>query len=139
MAIDYGNKRCGIAVTDSLQIIATALGTVHTLDLMNFVKDYTAKEKTQTIVVGEPKRMNNEPSDIEQHITGFCRKLKKEIPSLEVVRWDERFTSKIAGRTLVEMGAKKKDRMTKENTDSISAVIILQSYLENLQFKKTQI
>jgi putative Holliday junction resolvase len=139
MAIDYGNKRCGIAVTDPLQIIATTLGTVHTLDLMNFVKDYTAKEKTQTIVVGEPKRMNNQASDIEQHITGFCRKLKKEIPSLEVVRWDERFTSKIAGRTLVEMGAKKKDRMTKENTDSISAVIILQSYLENLQFKKTQI
>jgi putative Holliday junction resolvase len=139
MAIDYGNKRCGIAVTDPLQIIATTLGTVHTLDLMNFVKDYTAREKTQTIVVGEPKRMNNQASDIEQHITGFCRKLKKEIPSLEVVRWDERFTSKIAGRTLVEMGAKKKDRMTKENTDSISAVIILQSYLENLQFKKTQI
>lgn len=139
MAIDYGNKRCGIAVTDSLQIIATTLGTVRTLDLVNFVKEYTDKESTQTIVVGEPKRLNNEPSEIEQHIMGFCRKLKKEIPNIEVVRWDERFSSKIAGRTLVEMGAKKKDRMMKENTDSISAVIILQSYLENLKFKNSQI
>lgn len=130
LAIDYGNKRTGIAVTDPLQIIATALTTVHSKDLIWFIKDYISKEVVDLIIVGEPKQMNNQPSETEKQIAPFIKKLKKEIPGLEVIRMDERFTSVMAQQSMIDMGMKKKDRRIKSNVDQISATIILQSYME---------
>jgi putative Holliday junction resolvase len=131
LAIDYGNKRTGIAVTDPLQIIANALTTVHTKDLLDFLKDYLMKEEVEVIVVGEPKQMNNQPSEVEKQITPFVKKLKSTFPQKQIERVDERFTSLMAQRSMIEMGLKKKDRQNKATVDEISATIILQTYLEN--------
>jgi putative holliday junction resolvase len=131
MAIDYGTKRVGLAVTDPLRIIATSLTTVHSKDVIQFLKDYTAREAVDVFIVGEPKRMNNEASDVEKHIIPFIALLKKNFPSIPVERADERFTSKIAFQTMIDMGLKKKDRARKELVDSTSAVILLQSYMES--------
>ena len=131
LAIDYGNKRTGIAVTDPLQIIANALTTVHTKDLLDFLKDYLMKEEVEVIVVGEPKQMNNQPSEVEKQITPFVKKLKSTFPQKQIERVDERFTSLMAQRSMIEMGLKKRERQNKATVDEISATIILQTYLEN--------
>ena len=129
MAIDYGSKRVGIAVTDPLQIIATGLTTVHSKDLIEFLKAYVLKEKVECIVVGEPKRLNNEPSDSARFIEPFVVHLKRTFPAIKIERMDERFTSKMALQTMIDSGLKKKARQNKELSDEISATIILQSYI----------
>ncbi len=129
MAIDYGSKRVGIAVTDTLQIIATGLTTVHSKDVIAFLKKYFEKEEVACIVVGEPKRLNNEPSDSARFIEPFVLHLKRTFPGIKVERMDERFTSKMAFQTMIDSGLKKKDRQNKELVDEISATIILQSYM----------
>jgi putative Holliday junction resolvase len=129
MAIDYGSKRVGIAVTDPMQIIATGLTTVHSKDLIDFLKTYISKEEVECIVVGEPKQMNNEPSESARFIEPFVVHLKRTFPAIKVARMDERFTSKMAFQTMIDSGLKKKARQNKELVDEISATIILQSYM----------
>ena len=132
MAIDYGSKRVGIAVTDPMQIIATGLTTVHSKDLIDFLKTYTSKEEVECIVVGEPKQMNNEPSESARFIEPFVVHLKRTFPTIKVERMDERFTSKMAFQTMIDSGLKKKARQNKELVDEISATIILQSYMNKI-------
>ncbi|CEN45757.1 putative Holliday junction resolvase [Capnocytophaga canis] len=129
LAIDYGVKRCGIAVTDPMQIIASGLTTVATNELLQFLKKYVNEENVREIIVGKPKRMNNEDSDIEALILNFIKNLTTEFPELTILREDERFTSKMAFQTMIDSGMKKKQRQNKELIDEISATIILQSYL----------
>ncbi|MCM5663274.1 Holliday junction resolvase RuvX [Galbibacter mesophilus] len=133
LAIDFGGKRTGIAVTDELQIIASGLTTVPTEELISFLKDYTTKENVELILVGQPKRLNNEFSDVEQEILKFIGVLEKEIPNIPIKRVDERFTSKIAFQSMIDSGVKKKRRRSKELLDEVSATVILQSYLYNQQ------
>ena len=130
LAIDYGTKRVGLAVTDPLQMIATGLTTVHSKDIILFLKDYIAKENIDCFVVGEPKKMNNEASETSKLIEAFINSLKKNFPVIPVKRIDERFTSKMAFQTMIDSGLNKKDRRNKSLVDEISATIILQSYLE---------
>lgn len=130
MAIDYGTKRVGIAVTDTLQIIASPLNTVHASEVVGFIEKYCGEEDVATIVIGEPKKLNNESADIEQHIKGFIRNLQKCLPTIEIQRLDERFTSKIAFQSMIDSGLSKKKRSQKEIVDQVSATLILQSYLE---------
>ena len=130
MAIDFGRKRSGIAVTDELQIIATGLTTVASHELLQFLKDYITKEKVDCFVIGEPKQMNNQPSESLSYIKPFVSRLKQEFPLIPVEMMDERFTSKMAFQTMIDGGLKKKDRRDKELVDTISATIILQSYME---------
>ncbi|GGK24271.1 putative pre-16S rRNA nuclease [Yeosuana aromativorans] len=129
VAIDYGLKRTGLAVTDDLQIIASGLTTVATSELMSFLKDYTQKETIELFLVGEPKQMDNSPSESEKHIAPFIKKLEKAFPSIEIKRVDERFTSKMAFQTMIDSGLKKQQRKNKALVDEISATLILQSYL----------
>lgn len=130
VAIDYGKKRCGIAVTDELQIIATGLTTVETNSLIPFLKDYIGKNNVTCLVVGEPKQMNNTPSESAIYIEPFVTLLGKTFSNIPVNRVDERFTSLMATRTIREAGLKKKDRQDKALVDTVSATIMLQSYLE---------
>jgi putative holliday junction resolvase len=132
LAFDYGTKRTGLAVTDPEQIIATALGTVHPKDLLVYLKKYLASEEVECFVVGEPRQMNNQASQITPQIESFIRLLKKQFPGIPVKRVDERFTSLIATRSLLESGLKKKDRQRKDLVDQASAVLILQSYMESI-------
>lgn len=134
LAIDYGRKRTGIAVTDTLQMIANGLTTVPTHTLLAFLSDYIRKEPVERIVIGLPKQMNNEQSESMKYIEPFVRSLKKKLPDMPVEFVDERFTSVLAHRTMLEAGLKKKDRQNKALVDEISATIILQSYLENKRF-----
>lgn len=129
IAIDYGTKRTGLAVTDPMQIIASGLTTVDTKELIQYLKTYTEEEKVEKFVVGEPKQMDNTASESEVHIQKFLEKLQKEIPQVPVVRVDERFTSKMAFQTMIDSGLKKKQRQNKALVDEISATLILQSYL----------
>ena len=129
MAIDYGTKRCGIAVSDPLQIIAQGLTTVHSKDIFTFLETYFQKEAVETIIVGEPKRMSGEATDATVHVNAFVKKLKEKFPALKIARIDERFTSKMAFQTMIDSGLKKKARQNKELVDEISATIILQSYM----------
>ncbi|MGH1387973.1 Holliday junction resolvase RuvX [Kordia sp.] len=129
LAIDYGKKRTGIAVTDEMQLIASGLTTVRTHDLINFLKEYVTKENVELFLVGEPKQMNNEASESEVLIKEFIRLLTKAIPTIPIKRVDERFTSKMAFQTMIDSGLKKKQRQNKSLIDEISATIILQSYL----------
>ena len=129
LAIDYGEVRTGIAVTDELQIIASGLITVKTDDLIKLLIDYTNKEQVELFVVGLPKQMNNSESQSEKHIIIFLKNLEKSLPKIPVIRIDERFTSKIAFQTMIDSGLKKKQRRNKGLVDEISATIILQSYL----------
>ena len=133
MAIDYGVKRCGIAVTDPLQTCAFGLDTVATNDLLSFLKTYVDTEQVSRLVIGEPKQRNNAPSAIESQIKSFLIKVKHKIPLLEVTRFDERYTSKIAQQTLIASGAPKKVRQKKELIDKLSATLILQGYLDQQQ------
>lgn len=134
MAIDYGRKRTGVAVSDTLQLIANGLTTVPTHQLLAFVIDYVGKEPVERILVGLPKQMNNEPSENMKRIEPFVRSLKKKLPSIPVEYVDERFTSVLAHRTMLEAGLKKKDRQNKALVDEVSATIILQTFLENRRF-----
>lgn len=129
MAIDYGGKRTGIAVTDEMQMIASGLTTVATKELFAFLTDYFSRENVEKVVIGEPKRLNNEPSQIADEIVKFVEKFKQQFASIEVVRMDERFTSKMAFQTMIDSGLKKKQRQNKALVDEIAATILLQDYL----------
>ncbi len=129
VAIDFGKKRTGIAVTDDLQIIASGLTTVNTEELIPFLKEYISKENVELFLIGEPKQMDNTESESEELIRPFIEKLKKAIPSIPFERVDERFTSKMAFQTMIDGGLTKKQRRNKALVDEISATIILQSYL----------
>lgn len=130
VAIDYGNKRVGIAVTDPLQLIATPLDTVHAKDILAFLQAYVAREPVDAIVVGMPRTLENTPTDVTAAVVGFVRKLKRELPGMAVFTHDERFTSRMAFQAMIAGGLKKKDRQNKATVDKVSATIILQSYLE---------
>ncbi len=136
LAIDYGLKRTGLAVTDTLQMIANGLATVPTAELIAYLSTYISKEKVETIVIGLPKQMNNEPSESMKYIEAFAALLKKNFSNIEITFYDERFTSVLAHRAMLDGGLKKKKRQNKELVDEISAVIILQSYLENIKYQK---
>ena len=131
LGIDYGRKRTGIAVTDPLQIIANGLETVPTHTLMQYIKDYTAREQVERIVIGLPRQLNGEPSESMRYITPFVNRLKKEMPDMPVTMYDERFTSTIAHRAMIDGGMKKSDRRDKSRVDSIAATIILTDYLQS--------
>jgi putative Holliday junction resolvase len=130
LALDYGEKRTGIAVTDELRLIASGLTTVLTKDLVVFLKNYLNEENVDVFVIGEPKQMNNTPSESEQYITPFLVELAKHFPTVAIERQDERFTSKMAFQSMLDSGLKKKQRRDKALVDEISATLILQSYLE---------
>lgn len=129
VALDYGKVRTGIAVTDELQLIASGLTTVATQELLSFLSDYVEQETVECFVVGLPKRMNNTPSESEAFIQPFLKKLSGRFPSIRIERQDERFTSKMAFRSMIESGVRKKKRQSKALIDEISATLILQSYL----------
>ena len=131
LAIDYGSKRTGIAVTDEMQIIASGLTSVSTKKLIEFLKSYTSSEKVDLIVIGLPKQMNNELSESEPLILKFIKILNNKFPNMPVERVDERFTSKMAFQTMIASGLNKNKRKNKSLVDEISATIILQSYLAN--------
>ena len=131
LSIDYGKKRTGIAVSDPLQIIANGLTTVETSKLFEFLNDYLQKEHVETIVVGLPKQMNGEMSENMCRIEPFVNRLRKLYPQIAVEYFDERFSSKIAQRAMIEGGLKKKERQNKALVDEISATIILQGYMES--------
>jgi putative Holliday junction resolvase len=130
MAFDYGTKRIGIAVTDPLQIIATGLDTIHPLKIVEFITNYLKTEQVERFIVGEPKQMDNTPSQSAIHVKGFANLLKKTFPDIPVEMFDERFTSKMASATIAQSGMGKKARQNKELVDNISAVILLQSWME---------
>ncbi len=140
LAIDYGQKRVGFAVTDELQICAYALETVPVAQAFDFLKNYLQAENVSVIVVGEPLKLNNTPSESSRYIDPFVNRLKKELPKISpntmLERMDERFTSRIAFQTILDMGIKKKDRKDKSLIDKMSAAIILQSYLEQQDILK---
>ena len=135
LAIDYGKKRTGIAVTDILQMIANGLTTVATTELMDFVLKYVEKEPVERIIVGHPKQMNNEDSENMKRIIPFVNQLKKKLPNIPVELVDERFTSVLAHQAMLDGGLKKKARQNKALVDEISATIILQSYLETKKYQ----
>ncbi len=129
VALDYGKVRTGIAVTDELQMIASGLTTVGTNELLDFLIKYAKEESIEQFVVGEPKQMDNTPSESEALIKPFLIKLIKAFPEVPIMRQDERFTSKMAFQTMIDSGLKKKQRRNKALVDEISATLILQAYL----------
>lgn len=129
MAFDYGTKRIGIAVTDPLQIIATGLDTLHPNKIIDFLKSYLQTEQVERFVVGEPKQMDNTPSQSAMHVKGFANLLKKTFPNIPVEMLDERFTSKMASAVIAQSGMGKKARQNKGLVDNISAIILLQSWM----------
>lgn len=134
MAFDYGTKRIGIAVTDPLQIIATALTTVHPEEIWQYLKNYTLQEPIETFVVGKPLQMDGTDSESAQHVLGFVRKLRREFPAINVVEVDERFTSKMASSVIAQSGMKKNKKHNKGLIDTVSATIILQTYMDTKIF-----
>ncbi len=135
LAMDYGNKRVGLAVTDSLRIISGGLDTVPTHEVVPYLKKYLATEEVDVFVIGKPMRMHFEVPEIEKQITAFINLLRKEFPTMTIERYDERFTSKMAFQTMIDAGLKKEARKDKALVDKISATIILQSYMEFLSNK----
>ena len=131
MGIDYGRKRTGVAVTDPLQIVANNLATVPTHTLMQFIKDYIGREQVERIIIGQPTQLNGEPSESMKYITPFVNRLRKELPDMPIVMYDERFTSTIAHQAMIDGGLKKKARQDKALVDEISATIILQDYMRS--------
>jgi putative Holliday junction resolvase len=129
LAIDYGQKRTGIAVTDELQIIASGLTTIPSETAIAFLKDYFGKENVTTVLIGEPKQMNGEPSQSAEIIEKFVLNFKNNFPDMKLVRVDERFTSKMAFQTMIDSGLNKKQRQNKALIDEIAATILLQDYL----------
>lgn len=137
MGIDYGRKRTGVAVTDPLQIVAGNLATVPTHTLLQFIKDYIAHDPVDRIVVGKPTQLNGEPSESMKYIIPFVNRLKKELPDVPVVMYDERFTSTIAHQAMIDGGMKKSDRRDKSRVDAIAATIILNDYLQSRYNQQT--
>lgn len=131
ICIDYGGKRTGIAVTDPLQIIATALTTIDTSALIPFLKKYFSEEPVEKILIGEPLNLDDTPTHATPLVKAAIVRLQKEFPSIPVETVDERYSSKMASRAMVEMGMKKKDRRIKGNIDQIAAAIMLQEYLQH--------
>lgn len=129
LAIDYGLKRTGIAVTDEMQIIASGLTTIPSETAIAFLKDYFGKEKVEKVLIGEPKQMNGEPSQSAEIIEKFVLLFQNTFPEMKLERVDERFTSKMAFQTMIDSGLKKKQRQNKALIDEISATIMLQDYL----------
>ena len=138
VAIDYGTKRVGIAVSDPSQMIAGGLTTVKTNEALDYLQEYFLRENVESLVIGYPKKMNNQESESFLHIMQFEKKFKERFPSIPVIRVDERFTSSLALDAMIRGGMKKKDRQKKENLDRISAAIILQSYLESRDYKNSR-
>jgi putative holliday junction resolvase len=136
LALDIGRKRTGIAVTDPLKILANGLTTVSTGQIFEFLETYLKKEIIEIFIVGMPKQLNNEPSESVKYVEPVINRLKKLYSQIPIILVDERFTSKIAHQTMIDGGVKKMDRRNKEMIDTISATIILQSYLESVDFKK---
>ena len=134
LAIDYGIKRTGIAVTDELQIIASGLTTIPSETAIAFLKDYFSKENVAKVLIGEPKQMNGQPSESAEIIEKFVTKFQLEFPEMKVERADERFTSKMAFQTMIDSGLKKKQRQNKALIDEIAATIMLQDYLSRKMF-----
>ncbi|MDZ7738372.1 MAG: Holliday junction resolvase RuvX [Bacteroidales bacterium] len=135
IAIDYGKKRTGLAVTDRDQIIASPLKTIATTELETFLKEYIASEKVDAIIIGYPRKMNNQPSELVKQIDPFINRLRKIFRDTDLHLVDERFTSSIAQKAMIEGGMKKSDRQKKENVDKISASLILQSYMQRSAYK----
>ena len=135
LAIDYGLKRTGIAVTDPLQLIANGLTTVSTSELWKFIVEYLSKEHVELLVIGYPVKMNNTPSAPVSAIDAFITRFEKNYPDIKVEKVDERFTSKIAQQAIIDGGVKKKGRRDKALVDTVSATIILQSFMESRKFK----
>jgi putative Holliday junction resolvase len=135
MAFDYGTKRIGIAVTDPMQMIATGLETIHPNSIVEYLKKYLQTEQVETFVVGEPKQMDNTPSQSAMHVKGFVNLLKRTFPEIPVQMLDERFTSKMASAAILAGGVKKLGRQNKALVDTVSAVILLQSWMEGRAFK----
>ncbi|MEA5403946.1 Holliday junction resolvase RuvX [Arcicella sp. DC2W] len=131
LAIDYGSKRVGLAVTDPLKIIASALDTVHSKDVLEFLKAYIAREEVEAIVVGMPINLDGEDTNNTPQVKGFVKGLKKAFPEMPIHLHDERFTSSMAMSAMIASGYSKKDRREKGNIDKISATIILQSFMES--------
>jgi putative Holliday junction resolvase len=131
LALDYGKKRTGIAVTDPLQIIATGVATVDSNELIGYLKKYIQQEEVEKILIGYPLNFDDTPTDATPLVDKFIGKFKNVFPSLPIEKWDERLTSKMASQSIIEMGLRKKDRQKKELIDTVSAVIILQEYLES--------
>ncbi len=131
ICIDYGGKRTGLAVTDPFKIIATALTTVETKDLFSFLKKYFQQEDVELILIGEPLNLDDSATHATPLVKQAIVRLKKEFPTIPIQTVDERYTSKMASRAMVEMGMKKKDRQVKGNIDQIAATIMLQEYLQN--------
>lgn len=134
LAIDYGKKRVGLAVSDPLKIIATRLTTVSANEIWNFLEDYLVKEDVELVLVGYPRQLNNEPSEAIHYINPFLRKFQAKYSQLPLKLMDERFTSKMAFQTMIDAGVKKRDRRNKEIVDGVSATIILQSHLEEQKY-----
>lgn len=135
LALDYGTKRTGIAVSDTLKIIANGLTTVPTHTLLDYLKTYLQKEDVERIIVGLPKQMNNEYSENMKHIRPFVKRLQSLYPDMQIEYYDERFTSALAHKTMLDAGLKKTDRQNKSLVDEISATIILQGYMESLRLQ----
>lgn len=135
ISIDYGRKRTGLAASDTLQMIANGLTTLPSGEVVNFLSEYVKKEPVDLFVVGLPKQMNNEPSENMKYVEAFVTHLKRVIPEIPVEYYDERFTSVLAHKAMLEGGLKKKKRQDKALVDEISAIIILQEYLESKKFK----
>ncbi len=135
LAIDYGSKRVGLAVTDSLQMIANPLDTIHAKDVISYLLAYTQKEEVELFVIGEPKHKDGHPMDISLQINAFINLLKKTFPMIGIEREDERFTSKMAFNVMLNSGIGKEKRKDKKLVDKIAAVIILQSYLERKSYQ----
>jgi putative pre-16S rRNA nuclease len=132
LCIDYGLKRTGVAVTDPLQIIATGLTTVDSRELISFLKNYFRQEQVELIVIGEPKNLDDSDTHATPLVNAIIRELSKEFPHIPIKKVDERFTSKLAKRAMIEMGMKKKDRRNKRTVDEIAATIMLQEYMQNI-------
>lgn len=133
LSIDYGKKRTGIAVSDPLQIIAGGLATVETHQLLGFLKQYIAQESVECVVIGEPRQPNGQPSENLQRVKQFVSQWRKDVPSIPIVLYDERFTSVLAHQAMIDGGLKKKARADKALVDEISATIILEDYLRSKQ------
>ena len=131
LSIDFGRKRTGLAVTDPLQIIAGGLATVATSSLFDYLKDYISKEEVEKIVIGEPLKPNGEPSENYERVRQFVNRWKKAVPAVPIEYYDERFTSVLAHRAMIDGGLKKQARRNKSLVDEISATIILQDYMES--------
>lgn len=135
LAIDYGTKRTGIAVSDSLKIIANGLTTVPTHTLLDFLRKYFEEEDVETVIIGLPKTLQNEYSKSMEHIRPFVKKFEATFPYMKIEYYDERFTSVLAQKAILEGGLKKKDRQNKALVDEVSAAILLQDYMESLRLQ----